>query len=349
MPSAIWYSVKSPEGPDASVLRRLRRWLRRYAGIRYVLPTAIALGLIAWIATIASAPRSANDLWVVLQQTWVVILVLTFPYLAARALVWYRLLAQLGIHVPWRQAAVSFAGGEVTKSLPAGVYVENYLLSRLVHFSPHSAIRSSMATTAMLGLESLVAVPIALIVGVPGAPWLFWLLLGVVAVWIVVLIVAWLLVHRIVPSSKLLDAPAVQRAADVIEEFLAAGGELLNLQTLVECIPTALYMFVYVVDLFAILRALGVRNVTFVDTMGIYAVIVLAVILVPIPTEIGITELTGLGILVSYHIPESTAALAMLSLRLLATGMTIVVAVGILVLLRRELAAATQKEGVPAG
>ncbi len=327
-----------------SRIRRLGRWIRQHANIKYILPVAVALGLIAWIVSIASAPQSAAELWTVVQRTWPIVLVLTFPYLAARAFIWYRLLVQLGIRVPPRQATVSFAGGEITKSLPAGVYVENYLLSRLVHFGPHSAIRSSMATTATLGLESLVAVPVALVVGVPHAAWLFWVLIGVVVAWLLVLTGAWFLVHNYLPSLDQPESSLLKRAGRAADDFLTAGGELLTLDTLVQCIPTALYMLIYVVDLYAILLALGVHNVSFVDTMGIYSIIVLAVILVPIPTELGITELTGLGILLNYGVPSSRAALAMLSLRLLATGLTIVVAGLVLIVLRRELVTATHQE-----
>jgi uncharacterized membrane protein YbhN (UPF0104 family) len=303
--------------------------------------------MLAYVASVAAAPKSASELAQVLSQTWLPILVLTFPYLTARALVWYRLLAQLNIHVPVRQAAVSFAGGEMTKSLPGGVYVENYLLGRLVHFGRHSLIRSSMATTAMLGLEALVAVPAALVIGVPGRAWLFWLIVGVVCFWLVMLMAAWFVAHHWAHGERAQEHPTIARGARVAEEFLCAGRELLTWETLLQCIPTTIYMLVYVIDLYAILRALGIHNVSFVDTIAVYAFVVLAVILIPIPTELGITEFTGLGVLLAYGVPQSIAAVAMLSLRLLATGLTIVVAGLVLFALRGELSRAEERSPVP--
>jgi uncharacterized membrane protein YbhN (UPF0104 family) len=296
--------------------------------------------MLAYVSSVAAAPKSASELLQVLSQTWVAVLLLTFPYLIARALVWYGLLSQLNIRVPVRQAAVSFAGGEMTKSLPGGVYVENYLLGRLVHFGRHSLIRSSTATTAMLGLEALIAVPAALVIGVPGKRWLTWVILGVVVFWLVALAVAWIVAHRWAHGERAEKHPTIARGARTAEEFLCAGRELLTWETLVQCLPTALYMLIYVIDLYVILRALGIDNVTFVDTVAVYAFIVLAVILVPIPTELGITEFTGLGVLLAYGVSESTAALAMLSLRVLATGLTIAVAGLVLFLLRGELSQA---------
>jgi uncharacterized membrane protein YbhN (UPF0104 family) len=319
-------------------------WLREHGNLQTILPIAIALGMLAYVASVASAKNSATELLQVLSQTWIPVLLLTFPYLIARALVWYGLLTQLNIRVPVRQAAVSFAGGEMTKSLPGGVYVENYLLGRLVHFGRHSLIRSSMATTAMLGLEALIAVPAALIIGVPGKRWLFWVILGVVLFWLVALGVTWIVVRYWAHGERRQEHPKIGRVAGAAEEFLRAGRELLTGETLLQCLPTALYMLVYVIDLFLILRSLGIHYVTFVDTMAVYAFVVLAVILVPIPTELGITEFTGLGVLLAYGVPQSIAAVAMLSLRVLATGLTIVVAGIVLFVLRGELSRAAEEE-----
>jgi len=109
-------------------------------------------------------------------------------------------------------------------------------------------------------------------------------------------------------------------------------------------------MLNYVIGLYAIIRAVGVNSVSFVHSMAVYAVVVLAVVLFPIPTEIGITEFTGFGALEAYGVPASTAAI-MLSLRLLATGMTIVVAGGLFVLMRGELRAAEKggQKGIVSG
>jgi uncharacterized membrane protein YbhN (UPF0104 family) len=332
--------------PQRRCLRdRIKKWLREQAKVEVVLPVVVAAGLLGYVLSIAVAPRSASQLWAVIQQTWLPILILTLPYLASRLWVWNRLLLQLGFTIPWRQLAASFAAGEMTKSIPAGVYTQNYLLGKLNHFSQVSTVRSSMATTAILGLEALVAVPIVLVVGVPGAPWLFWTVLGTVLAWLAVLVLAWALAqygaHRLDPQHR----PLLHRIAELAEEFLEAGAELIAWRTLVSVIPTVIYMLVYVVDMHLILRALGYGNISLFHTMVIYAAIVLAVVLVPIPTELGRTEITGLNALVAYGVPASTAAIAMLSLRLLATGTTVLGAGALLFLLRDELRVAAEEEG----
>lgn len=318
--------------------RRIWRWLLwiRQVDFTIILALFVALGLLAYVSYVASARGSLAELWRIVQDTWLLILILTFPYLAARALVWYELLQQLGIRVSWGEMTVAFAGGEITKSLPAGVYVQNFLLGRLAHLGRLSVVRSTAATTATLGLESLLALPVALIIGVPGVPWLRWALFGVVVAWLVILLVVWVAVryraHHIGPNT----AQWRRRLVEMAEEFLSTGAELVTLKTARNLIPTAIYMLIYGVELYAIIRAVGI-HISFADIIGVYAIIVLAVILVPIPTEIGITELTGLGVLVAYGIPQSSAAIIMLSLRLLSGGMTIVVAILLLVVVRHEL------------
>jgi uncharacterized membrane protein YbhN (UPF0104 family) len=317
-------------------------WVRQHVDASVLISLVVSLGLLAYVSYVGAARDSATRLWIIVQRTWLPILLLTIPYVASRAIVWYRLLQELGIRVPARQMIAAFAGGEITKSLPAGVYVQNILLGRLTHLSRHSTIRSATATTAMLGLESLIALPVALIVGIPGEPWVRWALLGIVAAWLLVLALASALVRYRTMHMPARAAQWRRRVIEAVEEFLAAGGELVTVKTLWNLIPTVIYMLVYVIDLDLIMHAVGVHNVTFFQTAGVYAMVVLAVILIPIPTEIGITEFAGLGGLLAYGIPHSTAAIIMLSLRLLATGATILVAVATLVLVRAEFEGRTE-------
>ncbi len=328
-------SAGLPDKRPASEPRR-SPLLRRRPNPSIAVTLIISLGMLAYVAYLAAARESAESVLTIFQRTWIAVVILIFPYLAARLLVWYELLCQLDIAVPRRQLAVAFAAGEVTKALPAGVYLQNVVLGRLSHLGPHSLVRSTTATTAMLGLESAIAVPLAVIVGVPGQPWLRATILGIVAAWIVVLILARLFVHGYARRLGGSSAGWWQRLILIIDEFLTAGSELLSRRTVRSIVPTGIYMLIYAIILFAIIRAAGAQQITFVDALGIYAVLVLAVIMVPIPTEIGITEFTGLGTLLAYGLPESTAAIVMVSFRILTTGATLLVGGVLLAILRHE-------------
>lgn len=103
--------------PTARILSAAQR-LFLQTPVSVILSALAAAGMLAVVSRIAVAHNSATQLWTILQQTWVLVLILTVPYLLARVYVWHELLEQLGIRVSGRVTAVSFAGGEITKSLP---------------------------------------------------------------------------------------------------------------------------------------------------------------------------------------------------------------------------------------
>jgi len=334
---------------DAGGQNRTRwRRFRERIDLSIVIPLLVGLGTLAYVAYLGVSRHSSAEFATIVGETWWLVLLLTFPYLGARILVWRDLLEQLGIHVTPRQLIVAFAGGEVTKSLPAGVYVQNYLLERMQHLSLRATIRSTTATTAMLGLESLLAVVVALVLGLPGVPWLRWVVLGIVGAWVVVLILLWALINWRVEHMTPRLAPWRQKLIGASDQFFMAVEELLRLRTLWNLAPTAVYMLIYVIWLDAILNADGI-HLSFLRVMSVYAVMVLAVILVPIPTEIGITEITGLGALMALGIPRPAAALAVLSLRLLGTGSTVLIALIALAVAARQLQTEQSDEAAAAG
>ncbi|HVC30080.1 MAG TPA: lysylphosphatidylglycerol synthase domain-containing protein, partial [Steroidobacteraceae bacterium] len=173
----------------------------------------------------------------------------------------------------------------------------------------------------------------------------FWTVVGLVCAWLLLLGLAWLFIQYQARHATP-RTPKWRRSIDgFLKDFLEAGGELIRWRTALLVIPTALYLLVYVVDLYAVTRAAGVHAVSFVDATSIYAFVLLTVILIPIPTELGLTEFSGLAALLAFHVDRPTAAIIMLGLRVLATGMTILVAGVILLVLHGEF---SQPEAVVA-
>ncbi|HEX5504487.1 MAG TPA: lysylphosphatidylglycerol synthase transmembrane domain-containing protein [Thermomicrobiales bacterium] len=329
-------------------VKRAFSWLREHAHPNIVLPVLVGAGLLAYVASLASAPKNAAALWATIKQVWWLVLLLTFPYLVARLYVWNALMRELGVRVPFRQALLAFAGGEMTKSLPGGIYVENYLLKRLTHMDEKRTVRSSAATTAILGLEATLALLVVLVAGIPGVPWVRWGLLVVVGVWLLLIAGLRWLIH--LGAERSADLPGwlahVRRDA---AEFLKDGRALLRWRTLLNLGPTALYMFIYAVDLHFISAALGLPRLGWVAVVTVYAAMVLAVVLVPIPTEIGIAEISVLGALAGFGVEHHQAAVVALALRILATGATILVSGIVFLALRGELREADQEAAAGAG
>ncbi|HLH25304.1 MAG TPA: lysylphosphatidylglycerol synthase transmembrane domain-containing protein [Chloroflexota bacterium] len=333
--------------PRPPHVRRFAGWVRQRADLKIILPTIIMLALIAYVSALAASPQSGDYIWAIVDKTWWIVLVLTVPYIGARAILWHELLEQLDIRVPWRPTLAALAGGELAKTIPGGIYVQNYILARLEGFGELPVVRSSTATTATLALESALALPVALLVGVPNTPWLPWLLVGIVAVWLAVLVLLRLVVRYWELHLAAWMPVWLCKGLLIADEFLDAGAELATWRTARALVPTAVYMLVYVADLYVIAGAIGVHMITFLQMMGIYAIVVLIVILVPIPAKLGTTELSGLTAFVAYGVPSSTAALIMLGLRLLATGATMLLAAALLLALRREFSAPAPRAEAP--
>jgi uncharacterized membrane protein YbhN (UPF0104 family) len=319
--------------PGAGLFRRLRGLFR----MRVLIPAIIAAGMLAYVSYAASARNSGPELLNVLQQTWVLFLLLMFPYLLCRLLVWYQLLRELRVDVPLRHLVVAFAGGEMTKSLPAGIYVENLILERVERLSRVETVRSTGATTAMLGLETALAVPAIVIIGLPGMSWVRWAVIGVVVVWLLILVAVRFLVSGAEERLTLSALRWLRKAAMIVDDFLQAGVDLVQPRTALSLIPTAAYMLIYVVYLAAITLALGIHRLNFIDLIAVYAVVVLAVVLVPIPTEIGLAEFSGLGALQAFGVQPAMAALMVVALRIEATGATILVSLIAFLVFRRGL------------
>jgi uncharacterized membrane protein YbhN (UPF0104 family) len=305
-----------------------------------VLAVLVAGGLLAYVINIAATPKNGGQFLVVLRDTWWIILLLTIPYFVIRLFVWRHLLLELKLKIPWRPLTVSFAGGEATKVFPAGVYVENALLARIEDFRTDGTVRSTAATTAMLGIESFVAVPVLLILSLPGYSWLRPAIVAVVGAWVLLLFLVWLLIrfgeHHIGPNAP----NWMRRGVQIAEKFFEVAASLISWRTLSAVVPTAIYLFIYAVGLYFIVHAAGVSKFSYFHAIALYAFIVLTVILIPIPTEIGLTEFGGYAALLAYNIPGPTAALIMLCMRALFTGTTIAVAAFVMFLLRSELSEA---------
>ena len=114
------------------------------------------------------------------------VLVATAAYEAVRCVQWHVLLTALEIRVPLRTQVFTFLGGEVTKHLPLGNYVSNYLLRQSVGTAFG---RSSAATTLMMLTEAALALAGLVLLGL-GA-WSAWLRLVIVGGLAVVLVVVW--------------------------------------------------------------------------------------------------------------------------------------------------------------
>ena len=322
-------------------------WLRARLTTRRILEGTLVLGLLAYVVDVAGASSSLAAIWAIFRQSWWVFLVLSVLYLAARALAWYLLHAGLGIRVPFRSFLAAFAAGQAAQALPGGDFAANYLLARLERLDERATVRSVFATMLRGGLETAVALPLVLLVGIPGRPWAFRVFGSAALAWVVLSILAALVLDRWSVGIQV-RLPAFGHLHAMLHEFLGAGRDLLRVKTLLVLLPTAIYLAIYAVELWVVIRALHVGNVSLLSATAAYAFVILVVILNPLPVEVGVTEVAGLGTLVAFGIPHATAAVVMLSFRVFATGFVVAISAAALLLFGTGRARSPRQPGVRA-
>jgi uncharacterized membrane protein YbhN (UPF0104 family) len=297
---------------------------------------AVVFGLALLGAVLALGnPSAAWHLMVqVGWQTLLPILLLIPLYLAARAFVWRQMLAAGGVQLSWRPLLLAFASGEFAKNLPGGVYVEDYLLMR----SGVSVSTSLAATTAVSGLEVLLAVPMVLAWGVPGWGWLFPTLSAMLLFYALALSLLWWLTN---PTGRQARLPVPRPFLPVLgglRGVLAAARPLLSLHAVRSALlPAAVSLGSAAVALVLLGRAVGVQGFNLQEAAVVYGFATLVLILVPIPTDLGVTEASGVAAMLAFGATRAQAVAALLLLRVVLTGGTMLVTGPLALVLWRQL------------
>lgn len=197
---------------------------------------------------------------------------------------------------------------------------------------------SLIATTAASGLETLVAVPVVLGLGVPGWGWLLPTIAGVLAVYVVGLGALWwaanpggadVRVHRPRPLMALVRG---------VRPFLAAARPQLVLRTVrATVVPVVLELTLVAVDVWLLGRAVGIPGFSFREAAVVYGFSTLVLVLTPVPTDLGTTEASGAGALLAFGATRPQAVATLLLLRILLTGATMLLTGPLLLALSRQL------------
>jgi uncharacterized membrane protein YbhN (UPF0104 family) len=264
------------------------------------------------------------------------LLALTGLYQALRAVQWFLLLRVLDRQAPGRVALMAYMGGEVAKALPGGQYFQTYLL-RQAQGVPMA--RSAAATTLILWLEVVVSLLVVLVLGVGAWPWLrpaCLLLLGGLALLVLALR------HRPLTTAAARLArrhPQVQAAW--VESFATSAQTLLRPQVLLPATGLCSgYLLCGALKLWAIAAALGVPGIGLPQALVSYMFALGVGLVIPIPLDLGLTEVGGIAVLMAFGASAADALAIMLTQRVLGTLLTGGIALTNLTLLCRQVAAA---------
>jgi uncharacterized membrane protein YbhN (UPF0104 family) len=240
---------------------------------------------------------------------------------------------------------MSFMGGEMAKALPGGQYFQTYLL-RQAHGVPVS--RSAAATTIIIWLEVATCLVAVLILGVGSWTWVR----PAAAVLLVGIALLAVVVKRRPLSSRFLMAsrrrPRLRPVSAWYAGFIGSADSLLCLRALGPAAAlSAAYIAVAALELWAIAAGLGLHGLGFAQALVVYAFALGAGLIIPVPIDLGLTELSGLAALMACGVPRADALTVMLLQRLVSSTLTGGISLAGLAVLRRHVAAALQTRRGP--
>jgi len=307
--------------------------------------TLVGLALFGYVVDIASHGDLLGGLGDVLLRAGILALLAAVPYFALRALTWYLLLDLVGVQAPPRQTVAAFCAGEISKSLPLGVYLETYVLARLEGLKEREVVGAAVATTGLDVMTGTVTFLTAMAIGLPENPWFRWLLVGIAGAWIVVYGAIWLVVRWWQQEQREVRSNLGRAILRVLGEAVQGAVRLIRPGVVRPLLATAAYLLLYVLVLWLVLDALGFGSLGIGAAVTVVVITSLANVMLPIPIELGITEITGVGILGAFAMDARDAAIVMLGYRVVTTGALTLVVLAVMGYLRDAFAARPAEAG----
>jgi uncharacterized membrane protein YbhN (UPF0104 family) len=325
-------------------MKRTLRILRALSRPRVFVTLALSAGLLVALFSLANLGAAITLMARFRRRDLVYFLLLMLGYEVVRGAQWSYCLRQLRLRIPLRIQVFAFALSEVTKALPVGNYFQNYIL-KLNNAADCS--RSSVATSLIVVEEVVVCVAGVAILGL-GA-WTLWaraaILTGAALVAGLILL-SLRLYHKRTQPAWVARSPRLRQLADGLGEFREGARDMLRPRPLAMTLCfSAAYLALAGAGLYVVARGLGVTSVTVGDALAVYGFSLALGLLIPIPIDIGVIELGGLGAFMAFGAGRDVALSAMLVNRLLSMGASLALACLVVALLRSEAPALFKRVG----
>jgi len=275
---------------------------------------------------------------------WFVLLMVVYE--VVRGVQWHYLLRSMDIRVPLRAQIFAYAVGEVTKSIPVGNYFQNYILQEA---EGTDFARSSAATTFIILIEVFVSLMGVAIIGL-GA-WSSWLRPVILIGLPVFGFIAWAAHARhAYPRTPqwVKEHKILLQALDAFKTFREGAAALFRPHVVgIAVLLGAIYVIVGASALYLVVRGLGIGGVSLWQVWAVYFFSLAFSLIVPLPMDIGATEISGVGALLAVGMSKGDAVGAMLVNRALSLGSAIAIALVIMMILHDQFRAALRSPQSP--
>lgn len=316
--------------------------MKRLLQPKILIPVILSAALIAALLAFANVQKLVA-LMEGFQKIYLIwFLLLMVAYEVVRGAQWHLLLHALDIHVPLRTQIFAFAGGEVTKSMPIGNYFQNYLLQQ----SKGSDFgRTSAATTIIILIEVVVSLIGVVLLGL--GSWSGWLRPIIVVGVGVILIAVWAYrrfhLHPRTPRW-IREHRTMRKAMDEFKQFREGAADLFHPRVLGPAMLLgAAYTIIAGAALYLVVRGLNVNGASLPETLAVYYFSLGFSLMIPIPVDVGVLEISGVGAFLAVGVSKNAAVGAMLINRVLSIAASIAIAGVVMLIFHGEFRAALKQ------
>lgn len=312
------------------------RGLRRAAQPAFILPMLLAAALLIFAFKLGNLGEVVVRVKLIPLSALLYAFGFTIMYLVLKALQLHLLLANLAVRPGFRPFALAFSVGELTLTLPFGLFAQNWILSASARIRIG---RSAAATVVMLLTEILVVLLLLAVIGVRGWPQLRLAVILALIVFAAVLSAFVLFTHRLHHHVHRIGHPLLRRLLLEGVELLAGLKSLSRPGLLaLNLLIAAGYLFALLTAFFCVARGMGLHTLGFVTAASIYGFALASVLLgAGLFTQIGTVEVLGMLAAHEWGIGYTDGLAMMLGFRLVWTGSMWLINLPVVLLLWRNI------------
>lgn len=311
-------------------------WLRSLVHPKILVPLLLTAALFAVALSLGNIGNVIGRLQSIQYWLFGVAFAMAFAYIAIKGWLLHRLLLQLDIKPSLQRFLLAYSVGELTLTLPFGVFAQNWVLATTgdAHFG-----RSSAATVSMGMVEMIVMLLVLAVVGIPGWP----ALRPTAAVIVGMSLLAGYLALRFAPQLHELHGrtshPLLRKGLNQLIDLINSLRILYNLRLfLVILVTTALYLGALAVAFMVIGQAMGLDHLSFITAATIYAFSLAAALVASgVVGQIGAVELIGMSAAHAFGYNFTDGLALMLGFRIVWTGSIWLISLPVFCLLWRKL------------
>ena len=240
-------------------------------------------------------------------------------YLGCKAVQLKLMLIQIGVRIPARPFWLAFAVGELTVTLPLGLFSQNWVMSASRRITVG---RSSAATVMMLLVEIAVVFLFLAVAGIPGWSQARFAAIGALAFFVLLLGGLLLFEHKARTLASHIRHDWIAHIANAGLELLGGLRRLSTAPILtISLVLAAIYLGALTFAFWHVGRGMAVHNLDYLNAVRIY-LFALAVILIGggLFSQIGTVDILGMMVARTCGIGYSDGLALMLGFRIVWTG-----------------------------